>query len=608
MRQIHLAPLLLLPLLLALPAPTAQAGASKTFKEHGFAWTMPSDEWQFSPTSAEDVSAGFVAKAECTAASIEVIVYAKPTGGLSLDERVGELRDAGGDGLGDATRTVVADTTLSGVAGKVVIQKIRADGGTEGHFRKYVIIADGRFYQLLIRCWYGAHETAKEEVNGIRQGFRLLSGAGGPDKDESLEEIPSGGEPGADGADGASGGSRPSAGGGEVDPDKAGSGDWPPNGPKRNGRTVEVTGHNLEWTLPEDDSWTWAAAIEDVKAESGQFLIARAKIAREKKEFEKDTPDFQQGTFDVLIQPAQPGFKPDTWVKSGDAQQEVEKNWKYFEQIESGKTRTDESVKLGNHTGAYLKLEGTSKRHGAPAVLMLFATQLGAELYVFRAFCWGHTDVFKQMAPIVAGALKGVKFLDTREPQAGPLLSIIPDFAGKRGADLGVEKDYGGLGFKFTKPASMVRVQPGGQELSMNRDFAHAFEGRTEDGEAYLYFEIRTYKLNISNTPNPDEEKLLDGRAQAWLAGAGEGASVGGKDGKVKFKGGSFNGAKGITYEFTGMLKEVPFTEEGWLVKHKNALLWIRAQFGGPVVKGQDAAKRLKDLWKDVRKGLKLSK
>jgi hypothetical protein len=72
---------------------------------------------------------------------------------------------------------------------------------------------------------------------------------------------------------------------------------------------------------------------------------------------------------------------------------------------------------------------------------------------------------------------------------------------------------------------------------------------------------------------------------------------------KLKYKKGSFGKAKGLTYEFAGHLGEEPAIEEGYVVKYKNWMLWIKMQYIG-----KDAQRAMKDLAKDVKKGLKFNR
>ncbi len=583
---------LLLAAVMCLPA---DAGTSKKFEKFGFSWTAPSDDWQFHPMSSADVNAGFVAKAQYQAASVEVIIYTKPTDGLSLSDRVQELRNAGGEGLGDAVRTKVLDTTLSGVKGKVVVQKIKADGA-EGHFRKYAIIADGKFFQMLVRCWHGAHESAKDEINGIRKGFRLLKGAGGADKDESLTEVDNKKRV-ANPEDGSSDDEDDSS-------DDEDDGNWPPDGPTKKGKTVCLPSHNMEWTIPEDSPFTWVEGIENEKAKDGMFLRAQARLKRTKKEFEKNTPDFNDCIVRLFIRPTNVGEKPNTTVKSSQLQDEIRKEV-FGGEVNAQKTRTKWPTKFGNHKAGYLKMEG--EVNGRKTSFLFFQSILKGETYNLQVRIIGHTDRMKQFGKPLAAFLRGIKFLDLKEPQRGPLMSIIPDFAAKRGSSAGTEKEFRGPGYTFKKPEWMAQLKPGGQALSMNRDFKHAFEGRSKDGDGYVYVEIRSQKAHIPNRPGPDPEKMIEKRGQDWLAGAGEGAEIGGKKGKLKYKKGGIGSAKGFTYTFTGELEKAPFTEQGWIVKHKGNLIWVRIQMGGGK-KGETALKKDKRDAKKVLKFIKFKK
>ncbi len=566
-----------------LPMAAALAGPEKEFDAAGVKWTLPSG-WSFSPVSPGEKSAGFFAKVECDSASIEMWAYAHTTDGLGLAERVHELEQHGAEGMGTVTHAKVLDTTLSGIKGKVVVQRVKAEGGTKGQFRKYVIVSNGKFYQLLMRCWHGAQKSSTKEINAVRAGFRLLKGAGGADAPETLDELgdeaanDDAAEDGADGTDGA---------------DDDG---WPPKGPLKEGRKVTIEKRNLSWTLPEKSPFAWVGAISDVNAESGRFLVARAKVERKKKEFEKNTPDHNLCIMDLLIQRAQPGFKGDAWIKNGNAAKQVQRDWKLLSEVNSSATRTKDSVKFGNFHAAYIKLAGTSG--GTKRTVMMFATVLRGDLYIVRAICWGHTDAYKQLAPLVGKALRGIQFLRTDEPVRGPLLGMIPDFAWDRGKGLGKEKTVNGPGFKFKKPKAISQVTV---RDSMNRDLRFVGEGRSKDGKAYFYYEIRTFRLNRPNTPNPRPEDFVEKRAQDWLAGAGEEADTGGK--KTKFRKTSYGKAKGLSYKFTGHLGEEPAVEEGWVVKHKQTLLWIKTQYIGA-----RAEASLKKLGKACKKALKFNK
>ena len=136
---------------------------------------------------------------------------------------------------------------------------------------------------------------------------------------------------------------------------------------------------------------------------------------------------------------------------------------------------------------------------------------------------------------------------------------------------------------------------------SMNRDVRFVGEARSADGKAYFYYEVRTFKLNVANRPNPKQETFVEKRAQDWEAGAGKEAYIGGK--KLKYKKSSYGKAKGLSYKFTGHLGKEPVVEEGWVVKHKSTLLWIKHQYIG-----EGAYKLLSKLGKNCKKAMKFGK
>ncbi|MDA1194626.1 MAG: hypothetical protein O2894_05520 [Planctomycetota bacterium] len=573
--------------LFALPA-AAIAGPSKEFKTDGFSWALP-DQWVFGSVSPDERGGGVVAKAECEAASITAFVYVE-TSDLDLDGRVNDIKELGAEGMGSVARQAVAETSLSGVKGKVVIKNIKPDSGGEGHFRTYIIKSGGKFYQLIVQAWHGSHASQVEGLNALRKGFRLLQGAGGQDADETMTEVDGGGGDGP--AAGDNGGNVGGDGGGDSAED---TGNWPPNGPLREGRKITLPNHNFEWTLPESDL-KWVGGIEDAKAESGRLVWALGLIKREKGEFEKDTPDFNRLILDVVTQPLPADFKTATFVTGGGAQNVVEKNWRALTEVESGKTRNKTEVSVGNHTGSYIKFEGP--HGGLNRVVMVFTIALRGQLYFIRALGDGHTDVYKHLAPVVGEAIKGINFPETKEACRGPLLiASVPDFAAARGSDTGAEKTYTLPGIDFEKPAGMAKVDAGSR---MERELLWAGEARSEDGEAYVYFDISAWQLNISNVPNTDPEEIVKNRTEQWNAGAGESPMLSKRGNPPFWKNGSFGKGKGITYEFTGHLGDVPFTEEAWVVKYKNHLLRFRFQYGG-----EDAEKKLKDIVRSIKKGVK---
>ncbi len=562
---------------------THASAAEKEFSDAGVKWKLP-DGWSFSPVSGAEKGAGFFAKVECSSASVEVWAYAKATDGLDLAQRAAELKQAGAEGMGSVQKTKVLDTTLSGVKGKVVVQRIQADGGTPGHFRKYVMVSDGKFYQLLMRCWHDAHTSVGDEINAVRQGFRLLKGAGGEDAKETLTEVDAAADKG-DAEDGAK------EGGSASDEEDDG---WPKNGPKKEGRKVSMLNHNFSWDLPEASKFEWTRATSNVKNKTGNFMSAMARVKRKKKEYEKNTPDNNVAQMDVILLNTNPGFKPVNWIKQGHAKDYVVKQLGALTEV-AGSTNKD-SVKFGNHRASFVKLTGTFK--GKKRVVMVFVVMLRGQAYFISAIVQGHTDAYKQMAPLVGKAIRGITFPETDEPVRGPLLGMIPDYAWIRGKDAKKEKTITGPGFQFRKPKTLAQVNI---RDSMNRDVRFVGEARSADGKAYFYYEIRTFKLNQPNTPNPKEETFVEKRAQDWEAGAGKEAYLGGK--KLKFKKSSYGKAKGLSYEFTGHLGDEPVMEEGWVVKHKSTLLWIKHQFIGA-----DAEKLLGRLAKDCKKAVKFGR
>jgi hypothetical protein len=124
------------------------------------------------------------------------------------------------------------------------------------------------------------------------------------------------------------------------------------------------------------------------------------------------------------------------------------------------------------------------------------------------------------------------------------------------------------------------------------------WEGRSADGQAYLWFDVRSWSLSDTAVQRRKLEDWTTDRESQWKAGAGSDAFVG--KGKQSWSDGSFGTAKGLTYRYTGSLRDVPFVEQGWVVKAKGSVLFLRAQFGGP-----NAEKAMEPLMKAIKKGIK---
>ena len=373
---------------------THAAAAEKEFSDAGVKWKLP-DGWSFSPVSGAEKGAGFFAKVECSSASVEVWAYAKASDGLDVAQRAAELKQAGAEGMGSVQKTKVLDTTLSGVKGKVVVQRIQADGGTPGHFRKYVIVSGGKFYQLLMRCWHDAHSSVGDEINAVRQGFRLLKGAGGKDATETLSEVDEAAAKDDDDDD--------------SDDDEGDDEDddgWPRNGPKKEGRKVSMDNHNFRWDLPEASKFEWTGATDNVNQQDRPLHVRDGSgQAQKKKEYEKNTPRQQRGT--DRRDPAQ----HESWVQARRLDQEGEREGLRPEAAGlpvqgRGVHQQGQRQVRGNHRASFVKFNGTFK--GKKRVVDGLRRDACAARRTFvSAVVQGHTDAYKQMAPLVGKAIKG---------------------------------------------------------------------------------------------------------------------------------------------------------------------------------------------------------
>ena len=331
-------------------------------------------------------------------------------------------------------------------------------------------------------------------------------------------------------------------------------------------------------------------------------MWASGRVKRKKGEFEKNTPDFNHLQMTLLIQPVPPGLKAADWVKQGGLKDNVVKTFRLLESPITGKTVLKDKTKIGNHTGAWGKLEG--KHRGAHRVVFAFTTVLRGDWYIWLAVGDGHTDAYKHLRKTVGQALKGIKFLDTTEPTRGPLaIASVPDFAGKRGDGLGKEKGYTLPGIRYEKPEWMAKIPAGS---SLERELRWAGEGRTKDGKHYLYFDISHWPLDVQG-PRKKPEEPIEKRMEQWTAGAGDEAKLSKKGKAPFFKRGNFGKGKGLTYKFTGHLGKIPFTEEGWVVQYKQNLLRFRMQYTGTPDELKKN-KELKAMIKAAKKAVKYQK
>ena len=84
-------------------------------------------------------------------------------------------------------------------------------------------------------------------------------------------------------------------------------------------------------------------------------------------------------------------------------------------------------------------------------------------------------------------------------------------------------------------------------------------------------------------------------REGQWRTAAG-GDAVTVTKGKEAWFDGSWGAAKGLAYRFTGSgAGSHPFVEQGWVVKTKGSVMFLRAQFGGV-----DAEKLMDGTWKAI--------
>jgi len=337
-----------------------------------------------------------------------------------------------------------------------------------------------------------------------------------------------------------------------------------------------------------------------------------AQLERVKGEFDPEDAPKHNTLMGVLFMAEMPGqHDSDKWIRSPEFERELMADYG-FTSFNSSKSRT-QGIPLGNHKGVMAVREG-ERQNGTSAVIVHIEATLRGWIYRWYFLIEGYEgDRFKQFQPFLNGLFGGIHFLENTEFVPGPLIGTdgIATFSGKRGTAKDEEKKYEISGFSWTAPSNRSRggytptdgwvfkKPPGLAEIHQGeRGLQLALETRSEDGQSYIYYSIWAEATARLQNEKREPEMIIDDHAKSWLSTLGDGAKCS-KSGKAPFfRPGSYEGEKGLKYEFTATVDGVPYTEEGYVIDRKQTTYWVRIQLGG-----KDAEKALKSELKAIQKG-----
>ncbi|MHC5010434.1 MAG: hypothetical protein ACYTG6_05700 [Planctomycetota bacterium] len=551
-------------------AALADEGETKEFADKNFKITLPNERWSFRDVPGDMQSAGYVAQLEAQKgqAFARVLVRVAAADDLPLQELTRETSDGLRQQLSEVTSSKTGTGMLSGIEGSLVLLTGKT-GTHDAMFRAYSIEKSGTFHQLIFFLVNGAESTMARELDALRRSYRLLRGAG-PVEPEPVEE---------------------EAGGGFDEGDIEESDDWPANGPRREGRTLVFPSHNLKWTLPEGSPFEWRSPIPN--EEDGEGILIRAVATEEREPADDDDPTENRAVVLLHVRPLPPGYTPQRVVENQGLQESIAEN--VFEKVTHARTKIVKEIEVGNIQGAALQLVGS--REGAVVYFRLYAAMLKEERYHWECVLSGGREVDDVYKTALRDLMKGVEFLDTTQAVRGPIgIAGIPDHGSERGFGEGETKTITSVGFSIKKPPEMreINYTPG----QVDPNLRLAWETRSEDGQAYLYFDVQTFDAQALQRANQSEEDLVKARAGQWMEAAQDATTIA-KGDEAWFRDRLGRG-RGVGYEFRGTLQGAPFVERGYIVKYKKYVYWIRFQYGG-----EDAEEFFRKLIRTLSKAVK---
>ena len=569
---------LLLPaalLLLAVPAFGADTGDAREMKDKNFRWTLPSKQWAFTEPTADQKSNGYVLGATLSEdGGVVAHVRVVPAGGLKPSEAAEEMRTGANSDVQKQTQSTVAVGKLSGLEGSVAMVSGTAAGGGTLWYRGYAIVVSGTLHQLLINAYNGAETKRGVEIDALRRGYRLLKGSG-PEEAAAAPEVHFGDE-------------TPKGDGGKPD-------NWPAAGPKREGSKITFPSHNMSWTLPEGTPFQIVGVTEHETQDKGELLVLNAEVPR--KTPGDGEPRESTCRIAFLAVPLKEGQTAGAIVSAPNVQADIAKQV-FNDQQDASKTKTQPELDVGNVKGGRLTM--ASAQDKAYHWFILQIVTLKAEQYEWHISMRGAKDVTQELGPALGALFKGVQFLDTKEAVRGPVaIENMSTFNGPRGESTDKESEITVPGLTATKPKGVSSVI-GSQRGNADPALRLAWETRSTDGMAYLFFDVRTYDAQALQRDKTEPQDLVKARETQWKTGGGDDAVTVSK-GKDAWFDTNFAGAKGVGYRFTGSQSGHPFVEMGWVLKAKNNVVFLRAQFGGA-----NAEKTLDGVFKAIKKGIRL--
>ncbi|MCA9314160.1 MAG: hypothetical protein H6806_06705 [Planctomycetes bacterium] len=589
-----------------LAAGVAQAaGETKEFEAANVRWTLP-DDWKWMEPSADDKASGVFAQAASEDSHIHAFGMSGPSNGLSLEERVQELAVSFRAWVsGNLIGSKVLDTVLAGRDAKCVVYVGTDANDNDIQVRAYAVETDGKFYHLVMRVFHNEESSRADELNALRDGFQLIKGGGTQVTVETFTEIPRSGAAGG-------GGDGP-----KVSQDDKSTGDepWPEKGPVRDGNKISLPEFNFEWTLPADGPFSWRNPIPDMSAlvEGGVAVQVLAVVDRVKGEFDpEDAPKQNACRGYLLVEVLKIQHDSKKYIRDERFHRWIEQNFGVSEFDSRGSRNVDE-VPVGNSKGVMALRLGSNKQ-GIDRHLVCFQVNLRGILYTWWFVIDGYApDRLKQFQPLLSKLMAGVRFPENTDYVPGPLIPTdgLATFSGKRGKAKDEEKKYEISGFSWTARSTrsaggytatdgwVFKKPPGLAELLVGeRGLQLALETRSEDGQCYIYYSVWAEATARLQNEKREPEAIIDDHAKSWLSTLGDTAKAS-KSGKSPyFRGGSYEGEKGLKYEFTATVDGVPYTEEGYVIDHKQTTYWVRIQLGG-----KNAEKVLKDELKAIKKG-----
>ncbi len=561
-------------LVLLLGPGIALAGETKKFEDSNFELTTPADAGSSWSSRRTQTDAGYVTRLgrrDGDAVAL-LIVRVADTQGLSLAELTEEVRQGLRQGLQTVDKVSVGKGNVAGVEGSRVVITGKNESDMPTMFRAYSIEAKGKFHQLVFTLVADAPTKLAREVDELRRGYKLLSGGGEecPAEEDFLAGKPEASSGGAEGGE----------------------------GPAQEGRTISFPTHNIKWTLPEGSPFKWGRITDNATAKEGMLVSVEASIEHPpRKGSEDEGPQVNTALVVLIVEPLKPGWEPTPAVKSPGNQTNLEKN--FFDRVEYGRTDTVEDLPIGNITGAGLQMVGMKDEH----------------VRYFRWYCAS-----------LEGRVVRVADLHRRRPQRRQRLQGPPQGA-HEGHRVPWTRSSGSAapsGSSACRPTTSSGDTTRGRKRKSRRWASRprsprrcsiSPSSRRRRAETCAWrgkCEPRTRSRTSTSTSSPGPRRVfgrqrtfaedrIKQREGQWKDQANSPQTI--KKGKEPFFKASFNGGKGLGYEFTGYLDDAPFVEEGYVVEYKKHVFWVRFQYGGV-----DAEKTFKKMVKAIKKGLKFSR